>query len=193
MTIEEILKAAGVEDADIIAKVKEAMPKSFLPLEEHNKRVAKAKQEAEEARAALDEAKQAAEDAAKAAEAKANEDGAKAGAKLEELQKQLEKLKGDYSASQAELKTGKASKALEEALKAAGANPAAVQLLTASGVGSVEFGEDGKPSNAADVAETLKQSNAGLFGATVNTGKVPPAGNTPEDGDAFLQGFGDTK
>lgn len=193
MNIEEILKAAGIEDADAIAKVKDAMPKSFIPLEDHNKRVAKAKQEAEEARAALDEAKKAAEDAAKAAAAKADEDGAKAGAKLEELEKQLEKLRGDYSASQAELKTGKASKALEEALKAAGANPAAVQLLTASGVGSVEFGDDGKPSNAADVAETLKQANAGLFGVTVNTGKEPPAGDPPANSDAFLQGFGDTK
>lgn len=193
MTIEEILKAAGVEDADTIAKVKDAMPKSFIPLEDHNKRVAKAKQEAEEARAALDEAKKAAEDAAKAAAAKADEDGAKAGAELEELKKQLEKLQGDYSASQAELKSGKASKALEYALKAAGANPAAVQLLTASGVGSVEFSDDGKPSNATEVAESLKQANAGLFGANVDTGKEPPAGDPPANSDAFLQGFGATK
>ena len=190
MNIEEILKAAGIEDAETVAKVRELMPKAYIPLKDHNERVAKAKAEAEAAQAALDEAQKAAEAAKAAGEGKADE-SAKA---LEELQAQLEKLQGEYNASQAELKSGKASKALEAALKEAGANPHAVGLLTASAAGMVEFGEDGKPSNVAEIADKLKADNAGLFGTFVDTGKQQQKGEGGKGGeDAFLAGFGKTE
>lgn len=196
MNIEEILKAAGIEDAETVAKVRELMPKAYIPLKDHNERVAKAKAEAEAAQAALDEAQKAAEEAKAAEAAKAAGEGkADESAKaLEELQAKLEKLQGEYNASQAELKSGKASKALEAALKEAGANPHAVGLLTASAAGMVEFGEDGKPSNVAEIADKLKADNGGLFGTFVDTGKQQQKGEGGKGGeDAFLAGFGKTE
>ena len=194
MNIEEILKAAGIEDAETVAKVRELMPKAYIPLKDHNERVAKAKAEAEAAQAALDEAQKAAEAAAAAAKAEGSAKADESAKALEALQAQLEKLQGEYNASQAELKSGKASKALETALKEAGANPHAVGLLTASAAGMVEFGEDGKPSNVAEIAEKLKADNSGLFGTFVDTGKQQQQGEGGKGGeDAFLAGFGKTE
>lgn len=188
MTIEEILKEAGITDAEAVEKVKAAMPSAFLPLEEHNKRIAKAKQTAEDVQKAFD--------AFKAETEKANEDGAgkrEADEKaIADLREQLEKLQGEYTASQNELKQGNARRALEKALNDAGANPAALALLAGSALGRVEFGEDGKPSNIEAVAKAVKEENGGLFGKQVDTGsRVQPA-DKPNEEELF-EGFGETK
>ena len=194
MNIEEILKSAGIEDADTVAKVKEAMPKAYMPLGEANKRISAAKQEAEQSAKALEDFKAEAEAAAQAAADKAAGDESETAKALAELQKQFEQLQGDYSASQTELRNGRARTALEKALTDAGANPAALSLLAGAGMGRVEFGEDGKPSNIAEAVEAVKAENGGLFGTQIDTGqqqkKGDPAGN---EGDDFLKGFGSTE
>lgn len=188
MTIEEILKEAGITDAEAVEKVKASMPSAFLPLEEHNKRIAKAKQAAEDVQKAFD--------AFKAETEKANADGegklAEDEKAIADLRAQLEKLQGDYTASQNELKQGNARRALEKALTDAGANPAALALLAGSAIGRVEFGEDGKPSNIEAVANAVKNENGGLFGKQFDTGSRIQQSNNPSD-DELFEGFGDTK
>lgn len=186
MTIEEILRAAGIEDEGIIAKVKEEMPKAYMPLADANKRIAAAKTSADDAAKALEEAK--------AAQAKADEE-AKAAAEgkdgeLSKLQQQYADLQKRFDDAQEQAKQTRGREALVKALTAGGANPAAVELLASSALGRVEYGEDGKPSNAQAVADALKESNAGLFGAKVDTGEPPKKGDGDDNADRFLRGFG---
>lgn len=187
MTIEEILKKAGIEDQAIIDAVKAEMPKAFLPLADHNKRIAAAKQEAADVQKAFDDFKAETEAAAAAKEGQEDE-SAKA---LAELQAKFDKLDSDYKASQDKHKQRAASDALTKALKDAGANPAALALLAENGLKNVEFGDDGEPANIQDVAEAIKGANEGLFGEFVDTGKQQKKasqGNEPTD--PFLKGFG---
>jgi hypothetical protein len=187
MTIEEILKNAGIDDAEAIAKVKAEMPKAFLPLADHNKRIAAAKQEAADVQKAFDDFKAEAEAAAKANEGKEDE-GAKA---LADLQAKYDKLEGDFKASQDKHRQRKATDALTKALKEAGANDAALSLLAGAGLAQIEYGEDGEPSNIADVAEKIKGDNAGLFGEPFASGKPQGKANGDNDPeDPFLKGFG---
>lgn len=190
MKIEEILKNAGIEDAEAIAKIKEAMPKAFMPLADFNSRIAAAKKEAADVQAAFDAFKAEA-DAASAANAVKEDEAAK---KFEALQAQFDKLQGDYTAAQDAAKQRDAKDAITKALKDAGANPAAIALLADAALGRIEYGEDGKPSNVSDVAEAVKGENAGLFGVDVDTGKQSGKSDGDNLGaDAFLEGFGDTK
>lgn len=186
MTIDEILANAGIEDAEAVAKVKAEMPKAFMPLAEANKRIAAANKAKDEAAAALESYKQEVEQAAE--EAKKNgEAGATA---LAELQAKYEKLQGDFTESQNAMKQRDAKEALIAALKEAGANPAAIELLANSALAGVEFGEDGKPSNVQAVADGVKESNAGLFGVSVDTGRKQEKADEGNDLDPF-EGFGD--
>lgn len=190
MTIEEILKNAGIEDAAVIEAVKAEMPKSFLPLADHNKRIAAAKAETESAKKALEDYK-AETEAAQAANEGKQDESAKA---LADLQGKYEQLQKEFADSQSKHKQRKAADALTKALKDAGANDAALSLLTDAGVSKVEFGDDGEPSNISDVAEKIKADNGGLFGEPFASGK-PQAKATDENdlADAFGEGFGETK
>lgn len=189
MTIEEILKNAGVEDQAIIDAVKAEMPKSFLPLAEHNKRVAAAKDETAKVQTAFDAFKAEAEAKAKEGEGKEDE-SAKA---LADLQAKFDKLDSEYKASQDKHKQRAATDALTKALKAAGANDAALALLASAGLAQIQYGEDGEPSNVADVAEKIKGDNAGLFGEPFASGSPQGKANEPNDlKTAFDEGFGDT-
>lgn len=189
MTIEEILKNAGVEDQTIIDAVKAEMPKSFLPLADHNKRIAAAKDEAAKVQAAFDAFKSDTEAAAKANEGKEDE-SAKA---LAELQAKFDKLDSDYKASQDKHKQRAATDALTKALKDKGANDAALSLLASAGLAQIQYGEDGEPSNVADVADKIKADNAGLFGEPFASGKPQPRADEENDlKSAFDEGFGET-
>lgn len=191
MTIEEILANAGITvEADALEKLKAEMPKAYMPLADANKRIAAAKKAGDDVQAAFDAYKAEVDEAAKAAEGKDGE-AAKA---LEELQSKYADLEGKFNDSQAAIKNRDAKAALTDALKAAGANPAAIALLADSALAKIEFGEDGKPSNAKDIAEAIKGENGGLFGEPIDTGK--PAGKADEENDlktAFDEGFGETK
>lgn len=190
MKIEEILKNAGIEDAETVAKVKEEMPKAFMPLADFNSRIAAVKKEASDVQAAFDAFKAEAE---KAKEEDAGKEDA-ASKKLEELQAKFDKLQGDYTAAQDAAKKRDAKDAITKALKEAGANPAAIALLADAALGRIEYGEDGKPSNVSDVAEAVKGENEGLFGVEIDTGKQSDKSDGDNLGkDAFLEGFGDTK
>lgn len=189
MNIEELLKNAGVTDQAVIDAVKAEMPKNFLPLSEHNKRIAAAKDEAAKVQAAFDSFKAETEAAAKASEGKEDE-SAKA---LADLQAKYDQLEGDFKASQDKHRQRKATDALTKALKDAGANDAALSLLASAGLAQIQYGEDGEPSNVSDVAAKIKDDNAGLFGQPFNSGK--PQGKADQDNDlvsAFDEGFGDT-
>lgn len=189
MTIEEILKNAGITDQAAIDAVKAEMPKSFLPLADHNKRIAAAKQEAADVQKAFDAYKADAEAAAAANEGKEDE-SAKA---LADLQAKYDKLQGDFTASQDKHKQRAATDALTKALKAAGANDAALSLLAGAGLAQIEYGEDGEPSNVQAIADKIKADNAGLFGEPFASGK--PQGKADQENDlvsAFDEGFGDT-
>ena len=190
MTIEELLKNAGVEDQAIIDAVKAEMPKNFLPLDEFNKRIAAAKKETEAVQSAFDSFKADADAKAKEGEGKESETEKK----LADLQEKFDKLQGDYDASQNKHKQRKANDALTDALKNAGASDSALKLLAASGLSRIEYGDDGEPSNVENVLETLKSENAGLFGVEVATGK-PQAKADGKNGasDDFLAGFGSTE
>lgn len=190
MTIEELLRSAGVEDQAIIDAVKAEMPKNFLPLDEFNKRVAAAKKETETVQAAFDAFKADAEAAAKANEGKESETAQK----LADLQEKFDKLQGDYTNSENKHRQRKANDALTDALKKAGASDSALKLLASSGLSRIEYGDDGEPSNVDSVLEALKGENEGLFGVEVSTGKPPAKGdgkNAPSDD--FLAGFGSTE
>ncbi len=189
MTIEELLKNAGVEDQAIIDAVKAEMPKNFLPLSEHNKRVAAAKAETETVKGEFEAFKA---EAAKAAEANSGKESETEKA-LAELQAKFDKLQGDYTDSQNKHRQRKATDALTQALKEAGANPVALSLLAENGMSKIEFGDDGEPTNIADVTTAIKGANAGLFGEQVDTGKPPAAGNSGKPQDDFLAGFGSTE
>lgn len=184
--IEEILKNAGVKDQAVIDAVKTEMPKAFLPLEDHNARMAKAKNETADVQKAFDAYKEETEKAAGEA-AKQGGENEKA---VEELQKKLADLEGKYTASQDAIKQRDAREALSKALKGAGANPAALELLADKALASVEYGEDGKASNVEAAVEALKKDNAGLFGEPVNTSKPQEKGEKggAED-DPFLRGL----
>lgn len=189
MTIEEILKNAGIEDQAIIDAVKAEMPKSFLPLADHNKRIAAAKEETAKVQTAFDAFKADAEAAAKANEGKEDE-GAKA---LADLQAKFDKLDSEYKASQDKHKQRAATDALTKALKEAGANDAALSLLAGAGLAQIQYNEDGEPSNVADVAEKIKGDNAGLFGQPFSSGKQQAKADDENSfKDAFDEGFGDT-
>ena len=189
MTIEELLKNAGIEDQTVIDAVKSEMPKNFLPLDEFNKRIAAAKKETETVQAAFDAFKAEADEKAKAGEGKESETAQK----LADLQAKFDKLQGDYTDSQNKHKQRKATDALTDALKKAGASDSALKLLAASGLSSIEYGDDGEPSNVETVLEKLKGENEGLFGVEVDTGK-PSAKGDGKNGatDDFLAGFGST-
>lgn len=190
MTIEELLKNAGVEDQTIIDAVKAEMPKNFLPLDEFNKRIAKAKEEKDDVQAAFDSYKADAE--AKAAEGEGKE--SETAQKLADLQAKFDKLQGDYTDSQNKHKQRKANDALTDALKEAGASDSALKLLAASGLSRIEYGDDGEPSNVDKVLEALKSENEGLFGVEVSTGKPPARGDGKNAAsDDFLAGFGSTE
>lgn len=189
MTIEEILKNAGITDQAAIDAVKAEMPKSFLPLADHNKRIAAAKQEAADVQKAFDAYKADAEAAAAANEGKEDE-SAKA---LADLQAKYDKLQGDFTASQDKHKQRAATDALTKALKAAGANDAALSLLAGAGLAQIEYGEDGEPSNVQAIADKIKADNAGLFGEPFKSGN--PQSKATQENDlvsAFDEGFGDT-
>lgn len=190
MTIEELLKNAGVEDQTIIDAVKAEMPKNFLPLDEFNKRIAAAKKETEAVQAAFDSFKAEADAKAKEGEGKESETEKK----LADLQEKFDKLQGDYTDSQNKHKQRKANDALTDALKAAGASDSALKLLASSGLSRIEYDDEGEPSNVEKVLEGLKGENAGLFGVEVSTGK-PPAKGDGKNGasDDFLAGFGSTE
>ena len=184
--IEEILKNAGIEDQAAIDAVKAEMPKAFIPLEDHNARMAKAKNETADVQKAFDAFKEETEKAAGEA-AKQGGENEKA---VEELQKKLADLEGKYTASQDAIKQRDAREALSKALKGAGANPAALELLADKALASVEYGDDGKASNVEAAVEALKKDNAGLFGEPVNTSKPQEKGEKGggED-DPFLRGL----
>ena len=187
MNIEEILKNAGVEDQAIIDSVKAEMPKNFLPLEEHNKRMGKAKTDADNIQKAFDDYKQQAE---KDAQAKAGQEDESAKA-LADLQAKFDKLDSEYKASQDKHKQRAATDALTKALKDAGANNAALSLLAGAGLAHVQWGEDGEPSNIDDVAAKIKEDNAGLFGEPFASGKPQAKADSKNDPeDPFLKGFG---
>lgn len=189
MTIEEILKNAGVEDQAVIDAVKAEMPKNFLPLEEHNKRMGKAKTDADNIQKAFDDYKQKAEQDAQANAGKEDE-SAKA---LADLQAKFNDLETEYKASQDKHRQRAATDALTKALKAAGANDAALSLLAGAGLAQIQYGEDGEPSNIADVAAKIKEDNAGLFGEPFASGKPQDKANEENDlKTAFDEGFGDT-
>ena len=191
MKIEDILSAAGIEDADKIKQVAEELPKHFMPTAELNKRVASAKKETEDLQKTFDDYKADVEKTKTEAGDAGDSEAAKA---LEELQQKYSDLEGKFSASQEAIKARDAKSALLESLKTAGANPAAIELLASNAVSRVEFGEDGKPSNVSDICEALKTDNEGLFGAPVDTGK--PAEKADEENklaDAFKEGFGETE
>lgn len=185
--IDDILKEAGITDPEQIAKVKEALPKSYMPLADANKRIAAAKQAGEEATKALEDYKaeqaRAAEEAAKAQQGKTDE--------LAQLKEKHEALQKEFEAAQTKAREATGREALVKALKDGGANPAAVELMASSALGKVEYSEDGKPSNVQDVADALKEANAGLFGVKIDTGTEPKraTGNNGGD-DPFLRGFG---
>ena len=190
MKIEEILKGAGIEDAEIIEKVKAAMPENFLPLAEHNKRIAAAKTEAEKAASDFEAyKKQVEEEAAHKAEELAKEAEAHAKA-LEALQAEKDELSGKVEEKENAIRARDAKEALSAAIKSAGANAAAVPLLTEKALKAVEYGEDGKPANIDTLTEQLKEENGGLFGEAVDTGKEPTKASR-ENGvnDPFLKGF----
>lgn len=193
MNIEEILKKAGVEDAEVLKAVAEELPKHYMPTAVLNERVGKAKKETADVQAAFDAYKAEVEEAA----AKAKGEGNEAAKALEELQKKYETLQNDFTASQNAVKERDAKEALGKALKDAGANPAAMALLTASALSRVEYGDDGKPANLAEAVEAVKADNEGLFGVTIDTGTPPAKGNPPEPDDklkaAIDKGFGDLK
>lgn len=193
MTIEEILKNAGIEDEKAIEAVKSELPRAYMPLAEANKRIAAAKTASEELQRQFDAYKAEAEKAA--AEAAAENEGkeGEAAKALAELQAKFDKLQGDYDSSKNELRQGKARGELEKALKDAGANPAALALLVGAGMAKVEYDEEGKPSNISNVAETIKGENGGLFGRKLDTGKPQEKGdgNQPDEVEAaFARGFG---
>lgn len=187
MNIDELLTTAGITDAEQIAKLKEAMPKAFMPLAEANKRIAAAKKDAEEAGAALEaykaEQAKAAEEAAKAKQGEADE--------LAALKEQHEALQKQFEDAQTKARQATGREALVKALKDGGANPAAVELLASSGLGRVEYAEDGKPANVQEIAAALKSANEGLFGTKVDTSAPQKQADKDNDGaDAFLRGFG---
>ena len=190
MTIDEILNNAGITDAEVIEAVKAEMPKSFMPLADANKRIAAAKQDAEAKAKALEDYKaeqaKALEDAAKADQGKASE--------LEQLKAQHEALQKQFAAAQEKAKQTAGREALVKALKDAGANPAAVELMASSALAGIEYDADGKPSNVQTVTDALREGNAGLFGTQLDTGTPgKKADNANELLDAFDMGFGDTK
>lgn len=190
MTIDEILSNAGITDPEVIEAVKAEMPKNFMPLADANKRIAAAKQDAEAKAKALDDYKaeqaKALEDAAKADQGKADA--------LEALKAQHEALQKQFAAAQEKAKQTAGREALVKALKDAGANPAAVELMASSALAGIEYDADGKPSNVQTVTDALKEGNAGLFGTQLDTGTP---GKKADDAnallDAFDMGFGDTK
>ena len=187
MSIEEILKNAGVNDQAIIDAVKAEMPKNFLPLDEHNKLIGKAKADTDSIQKAFDDYKQQAE---KDAQAKAGQEDESAKA-LADLQAKFDKLDSEYKASQDKHKQRAATDALTKALKDAGANNAALSLLAGAGLAHVQWGEDGEPSNIDDVAAKIKEDNAGLFGEPFASGKPQAkADGNNEPQDPFLKGFG---
>ena len=186
MNIEEILKNAGVEDQAIIDSVKAEMPKNFLPLEEHNKRMGKAKTDADNIQKAFDDYKQQAE---KDAQAKAGQEDESAKA-LADLQAKFDKLDSEYKASQDKHKQRAATDALTKVLKEAGANDAALSLLAGAGLAHVQWSEDGEPANIADVAAKIKEDNAGLFGEPFASGKPQDKANEENSkADPFLRGL----
>lgn len=189
MTIEEILKNAGITDQAAIDAVKAEMPKSFLPLADHNKRIAAAKQDAENVQKAFDAFKAETEAAAKATEGKEGESAKQ----LADLQAKYDQLEGEFKASQDKHRQRKATDALTKALKDAGASDAALTLLASAGLAQIQYGEDGEPSNVADVAEKIKGDNAGLFGQPFSSGKQQAKADDENSfKDAFDEGFGDT-
>ena len=189
MEIKDLLKNAGIEDDGIIDAVAAELPKHFVPNTVLNERIAKAKNEAADVRAAFDAYKAEVE----AAATKAADDDNNAAKALEELKKKHEELEGRFAASQNAIKERDAKDALGKALKDAGANPAAVALLTASALSRVEYGEDGKAVNVAEAVESIKADNAGLFGTVTDTGEPPAkADGKNEPTDEFLKGFGST-
>lgn len=190
MTIEEILNNAGVTDVAIIEAVKAEMPKSFMPLADANKRIAAAKQDAEAKANELEQLKAAhakqLEDAANQGQGQANE--------LEQLKQQHEALQKQFAEAQEKAKQTAGREALVKALKEAGANPAAVELMASSALAGIEYDADGKPANVQDVADHLKEGNAGLFGTQVDTGTPGKKADNPNDLlSAFDEGFGETK
>lgn len=190
MTIEEILSNAGVTDSAIIEAVKAEMPKSFMPLADANKRIAAAKQDAEAKANELEQLKAAhakqLEDAASQGQGQANE--------LEQLKQQHAALQKQFADAQEKAKQTAGREALVKALKEAGANPAAVELMASSALAGLEYDDEGKPSNVQSVTDSLKEGNAGLFGTQLDTGTP---GKKADDAnallDAFDMGFGDTK
>lgn len=190
MDISEILKNAGVEDNAIIEKVAAEMPKAYIPLEDFNKRVGKAKGETDAANKQLEELKKQLEDAQNA-NAGADDEKQKA---IDELMKQVEGLKAENQAAKDAERKRSTTDALKKALKDAGANPAAITLLASAALGSVEYGDDGAPSNLDDAIKAVKSDNAELFGTVSDEGHNGGKANEQNGGtDAFLEGFGDTK
>lgn len=190
MTIEEILNNAGVTDADVIEAVKAEMPKAYMPLADANKRIAAAKQDAE--------AKAKAFEDYKAEQAKALDDAAKQGQgqadELAKLKADHEALQKQFAEAQEKAKQTAGREALVKALRDAGANPAAVELMASSALAGIEYDADGKPANVQDVADHLKEGNAGLFGTSIDTGTPSKKADNPNDLlSAFDEGFGATK
>lgn len=187
MTIDEILTKHGITDPDTVAAIKADMPGSFMPLADANKRIAAAKKAADDATEAFeaykaDQAK-AADEAAKASQGKTDE--------LEALKKQHEELQQRFEDAQTKARQATGREALVRALKDGGANPAAVELLASSALQRIEYSEDGKPGNVDEIAKSLQESNAGLFGVKIESGQQQqPATNPNEPEDRFLKGFG---
>jgi septal ring factor EnvC (AmiA/AmiB activator) len=176
-----------------VAKIAAEIPKHFMPTAALNERVANAKKEAADVQAAFDAYKAEVE----AAAAKAKGEGDESAKALEELQKKYDTLQKDFTDSQNAVKERDAKEALGKALKDAGANPAAMALLSAAALGRIQYGDDGKPSNLDEAVEAVKADNEGLFGVTIDTGNPPAKGNAPEPDDklkaAIDKGFGDLK
>lgn len=191
MKIEEILSKHGIEDGATIEAIKADMPANFLPLEEHNKRLAAAKKEAEEVKATLEAEKAKASEAVKAAQAEAEAKANKAVEELEALKKEREELGEKLNETRHTIHERDAKEALQKAITGAGANPAAIGVLTANALSSVEYGEDGKATNVEAITEKLKADNAGLFGEPVDTGKEPAKADDKNGAeDRFAKGFG---
>lgn len=187
MTIDEILTKHGVTDPETVAAIKADMPASFMPLSDANKRIAAAKKAADDANEAFEaykaEQAKAADEAAKADKGKADE--------LEALKAQHEALQKQFEDAQTKARQTVGREALVKALRDGGANPAAVELLASSALQRIEYNDEGKPGNVDEIAKSLQEANAGLFGVKVESGQQQqPATDPNEPEDRFLKGFG---
>ena len=153
----KFLKALGIEE-----------DKSEEIITAHWETVAALKDDAEKARQNADDS---------AAIAKERDSYKQRVEALEKASGDAAKVQAEYDAYKKQVETDKANagkKALmQKALEAAGANPAAIDLLLNT-IDLEKVETDGnKLKNAADVLKPIKEAHAGLFGAVKQKGTDP--------------------